>query len=43
VVGLSGYGLEITEQIQIEIPPNEYNRQYLKTKKEKLGHRLEHV
>jgi len=43
VVGLSGYGLEITEQIQIEIPPNEFNRQYLKTKKEKLGHRLEHV
>jgi len=43
VVGLSGYGLEITEQIQIEIPPNEYNRQYLRTKKEKLGHRLEHV
>jgi 3,4-dihydroxy 2-butanone 4-phosphate synthase/GTP cyclohydrolase II len=43
VVGLSGYGLEITEQIQIEIPPNKYNRQYLRTKKEKLGHRLEHV
>jgi len=43
VVGLSGYGLEITEQIQIEIPPNKHNRQYLKTKKEKLGHRLEHV
>lgn len=43
VVGLSGYGLEITEQVPIEIPPNEYNRQYLKTKKEKLGHRLEHV
>ena len=43
VVGLSGYGLEITEQIQIEIPPNEHNRHYLRTKKEKLGHRLEHV
>ena len=43
VVGLSGYGLEITEQIPIEIPPNEYNRQYLRTKKEKLGHRLKHV
>jgi len=43
VVGLSGYGLEITEQIPIEIPPNPYNRQYLKTKKEKLGHRLNEV
>ncbi len=43
VVGLSGYGLEITEQIPIEIPPNPYNRQYLKTKKEKLGHRLREV
>jgi len=43
VVGLSGYGLEITEQVPIEIPPNEHNRHYLRTKKEKLGHRLEHV
>ena len=43
VVGLSGYGLEIVEQIPIEIEPNEHNRQYLKTKKEKLGHRLESV
>jgi 3,4-dihydroxy 2-butanone 4-phosphate synthase/GTP cyclohydrolase II len=40
VVGLSGYGLEITEQIPIEVPPNKYNRYYLKTKKEKLGHNL---
>ena len=40
VVGLSGYGLEIVEQVPIEIEPNEFNRQYLKTKKEKLGHRL---
>ena len=43
IVGLSGYGLEITEQIPIETPPTEYNRQYLKTKKEKLGHRLTNV
>lgn len=43
VVGLSGYGLKITEQVPIEIPPNVHNRHYLKTKKEKLGHRLEQV
>jgi len=40
VVGLSGYGLQIVEQVPIEIEPNEFNRNYLKTKKEKLGHRL---
>ncbi len=40
VIGLEGYGLTITEQIPIEIPPNEHNRYYLETKKEKLGHRL---
>jgi len=40
IVGLSGYGLTITEQIPIEIPPNKHNRKYLKTKKDKLGHQL---
>jgi 3,4-dihydroxy 2-butanone 4-phosphate synthase / GTP cyclohydrolase II len=43
IVGIAGYGLTITEQIPIEIEPNEYNRRYLKTKKDKLGHRLESV
>jgi 3,4-dihydroxy 2-butanone 4-phosphate synthase / GTP cyclohydrolase II len=43
VIGISGYGLSIVEQISIEVEPNEYNRVYLKTKKEKLGHELRSV
>src|SRR5262249_44347929 len=40
VVGLDGYGLHIVERVPIQIPPNEANLRYLKTKKEKLGHLL---
>ncbi|MBL9139651.1 MAG: bifunctional 3,4-dihydroxy-2-butanone-4-phosphate synthase/GTP cyclohydrolase II [Verrucomicrobiales bacterium] len=40
VVGLEGYGLEITGQVPIKIRPNPHNRRYLKTKREKLGHLL---
>jgi 3,4-dihydroxy 2-butanone 4-phosphate synthase/GTP cyclohydrolase II len=38
VVGIQGYGLEIVERIPISFPPTRHNEQYLKTKKEKLGH-----
>jgi 3,4-dihydroxy 2-butanone 4-phosphate synthase/GTP cyclohydrolase II len=38
IVGLDGYGLEITERIPLEINPNEMNEKYLKTKRDKLGH-----
>ena len=38
--GLTGYGLEIVENIPIIIKANKYNKQYLKTKKEKMGHDL---
>ena len=39
-LGLESYGLEITEVVPIETTPNEHNKQYLKTKKEKMGHIL---
>ncbi|MEW6671565.1 MAG: bifunctional 3,4-dihydroxy-2-butanone-4-phosphate synthase/GTP cyclohydrolase II [Thermodesulfobacteriota bacterium] len=40
MVGLEGYGLRITEQVPIEIKPNEFNRCYLECKKIKMGHLL---
>jgi 3,4-dihydroxy 2-butanone 4-phosphate synthase/GTP cyclohydrolase II len=39
-VGLEAYGLEIVENVPIETTPNEYNRRYLKTKKDRMGHTL---
>ena len=39
-VGLEGYGLEIVENVPIEIQPNQYNERYLLTKKERMGHNL---
>jgi 3,4-dihydroxy 2-butanone 4-phosphate synthase/GTP cyclohydrolase II len=41
VVGLDGYGLRIVERVPIQIASNQKNRQYLKTKREKLGHLLD--
>lgn len=38
--GLDGYGLEVVDNVPIEIQCNEHNENYLKTKKEKLGHNL---
>jgi 3,4-dihydroxy 2-butanone 4-phosphate synthase/GTP cyclohydrolase II len=38
--GLIGYGLEVVENIPIEILPNEHNRNYLTTKRDKLGHNI---
>jgi len=38
IVGLDGYGIEVTERLPIEIIPNENNEKYLTTKRDKLGH-----
>jgi 3,4-dihydroxy 2-butanone 4-phosphate synthase/GTP cyclohydrolase II len=38
--GIEGYGLKIIERVALEIKPNERNLEYLRTKKEKLGHVL---
>jgi 3,4-dihydroxy 2-butanone 4-phosphate synthase/GTP cyclohydrolase II len=43
LVGIEGYGLSVSEWLPLEIPVSEHTRRYLKTKKEKLGHKLSGV
>ena len=40
IIGLEGYGLKVIERLALEIEPNPANYNYLKAKKEKLGHQL---
>ena len=40
IVGLEGFGLNIAERVPIVVPPREHNRDYLRTKKERMGHML---
>jgi 3,4-dihydroxy 2-butanone 4-phosphate synthase/GTP cyclohydrolase II len=42
IVGLEGYGLKVTDQIPIQHAPNEHNVDYLRAKKERMGHLLHH-
>jgi 3,4-dihydroxy 2-butanone 4-phosphate synthase/GTP cyclohydrolase II len=39
--GIEGYGLEVSEIVNIEIEPNEYNEKYLRTKRDRMGHFLQ--
>ncbi len=39
-IGLMGYGLEIVENISIEVAPNVHNQRYLETKRDKMGHEI---
>jgi len=43
IVGLKGYGLQVTSREALEVKPGEGNKEYLKTKKKRLGHKLKKV
>ncbi len=43
IVGIEGYGLRVSRRVPLEVPANRTNKKYLKTKRDKLGHLLEHI
>lgn len=43
IIGLEGYGLNVVERVSIEMPVNDRNKRYLKTKKNRMGHILKNV
>jgi len=42
-VGLEAYGLQVVENLPLEVPTNQYNEFYLRTKKERMGHELHNI
>jgi 3,4-dihydroxy 2-butanone 4-phosphate synthase/GTP cyclohydrolase II len=40
IYGIEGYGLSVVEEVPIRVEPGEHNRDYLETKKQKMGHKL---
>ena len=42
-VGLQSYGLEVVENVPIEVEPNPYNLRYMRTKKDRMGHHLHNL
>ena len=42
-IGLEGFGLQVVENVPIEVAPNEYNRFYMETKKTRMGHDLHNL
>lgn len=42
-IGLEGFGIEIVDNVPIEVKPNEFNTRYMHTKKERMGHHLKYV
>ncbi len=40
LIGLAGLGVEVVERVQVEVPPNPENREYLNTKRQRMGHIL---
>ncbi|MBW3622075.1 MAG: bifunctional 3,4-dihydroxy-2-butanone-4-phosphate synthase/GTP cyclohydrolase II [Armatimonadetes bacterium] len=43
LVGIEGYGLEVVERVPLKVDPNESNLRYLETKRDKMGHLLDHL
>jgi 3,4-dihydroxy 2-butanone 4-phosphate synthase/GTP cyclohydrolase II len=42
IIGLEGYGLTVTDQVPIEHQPTQHNKEYLRAKKDRMGHLLHH-